>query len=184
MNIDVRVPIGKSGNWEIKEFTITEKAASFYNINCHGRPVKPGNYKKLTRNGAMVMSNTPLEIDDFMWFVNVARGDVIVAGLGLGVLLEALIKENETKSITVIEISSDVIKLVAPTFTNIKKIEIINADIFTWQPNGKKWDYGWFDIWDAICFDNLKEMSTLKRKFAKKVKEKHFWCESECRNQR
>lgn len=184
MNIECRIPINKIGDWTIEEYIITESAARLYNINCHGRPVESGTYKKLTCNGSVVMSNTPIEIEDSINFIDTARGHILIAGLGLGVVLEMLIEKKEIKSITVIEIQQEVLDLVTPSFTHTKNIEFLNTDIFKWKPGKRKFDFGWFDIWQNICGDNLEEISILRKKYANAVKKKYFWCEYECKHYR
>ena len=147
-----------------------------------GRYVRPGTYKRLMHNGTCVMSNTPDEIRDFLGFLRPAHGKILINGLGLGVLLKALLEKPEVTEITVIEKSEDVIKLVAPTYTSDARVKIINADAFSYKPEKKeKWDYVWHDIWNYICVDNLKEMATLHRKYGKKTTTyQASWCKREC----
>ena len=183
MEIAVKVPEGEAGDWKVEKFTITKQEAGLFNINCHGRGVDPGTYKRLMRCGTVVMSNTPIEIDDFRYFLRIASGKVLVAGLGLGVVLEGLLKNENIKHIDVVEKSEDVIKLVSPTFKRYKHVHIMNEDIFWWNP-GECYDFGWFDIWDTITSDNLPEMTKLKRKFARRIKQKFCWCEDICRQSR
>jgi hypothetical protein len=65
MKIDINIPDGKVGDWEVKTFTITEEEAKFANLRAmlhSGRGyISPGIYKKLTRNGEIIMSNSPDE---------------------------------------------------------------------------------------------------------------------------
>jgi len=61
------------------------------------------------------------------------------------------------------------IKLVGPSFKRKKKVTIIQADAFTWKPNGQKFDWGWHDIWTDLCVDILPEMTKLKRHYCRAV---------------
>lgn len=79
------------------------------------------------------MSNTPDEIRDFQSFVRKAKGKILINGLGLGVLLKALLEKEDVTQITVIEKSEDVIKLVSGSITD-KRVSIINADAFEYKP--------------------------------------------------
>lgn len=184
MKIDINVPDGESGEWKVKTIVVPEPDAlqkARAALRDHGRIVPAGTYKILYRNREVIMSNTPDEIRDFMGFVNVAKGRVLVNGLGLGVLLQALIDKPEVEQILVVEISEDVIKLVAPTYNTNPKVTIIQADAFGYiPPKGLIFDYVWHDIWDTLDSENLVEMSKLHRKYAKKTKHQDSWDKSIC----
>jgi hypothetical protein len=183
MKIEITVPDGVSGNCEVQTFIVPENDLSQqFSLLSSGRGVPAGTYKKLIIDGECVMSNTPDEIRDFRKFVYEARGSVLINGLGLGVLLKALIEKTEITDITVIEKSADVIKLVAPTYLIDKRITIINEDAFTYSPpKNKKYDTVWHDIWNYICADNLKEMEKLHRKYGRKTKYQESWCKDLCK---
>jgi spermidine synthase len=195
MQIDVKAPVGESGPWAIEEFVVTDAQAALHNVRCNikrqnSRMIVAGRYKRLVRgNGTFrqtVMSNTPAEIADHERFFKVAKGRVLMAGLGLGVSLEAILTQpgnEELITVTVIELSDDVIKLVGPTFEKDERVSIIHADIFEWEPpKGIVYDAAWFDIWDDICSDNLKEMNKLHRKYRKKALWHDSWCRWECKH--
>jgi len=187
MKIEVNVPIGKSGDWEVSEFIVSESEARMFNLRNSFHPgygnrdIVSGTYKKLTYKGSIVMSNTIAEINDHRYFIHKAEGNILIAGLGLGVVLAGLLQKDEVKSITVIEKSTNVIKLVAPTFAIEKRVKIIKADIFGWKPpKGFKYDYIWHDIWNDICGDNVEEMKKLHRKFGRYAKWQGSWCRALC----
>ena len=126
MEIDVDVPDGVSGEWEVKTFIVPkEDVSQIISMMKYGRGVPSGTYKRLTRNNEVIMSNTPDEIRDCINFINNATGSVLVNGLGLGVLLKALLNKSDVTDITVIEKSEDVIKLVADTYLKDKRVTII-----------------------------------------------------------
>lgn len=182
MKIDINVPDDISNDWRVESFEVEEgdfsQTISMFKT---GRGVPTGNYKRLMRGGTCVMSNTPDEIRDFMRFVRIATGSVLVNGLGLGVLLKALLDKPEVTDVTVIEKSEDVIKLVAPTYLNDSRVIIINADAFEYKaPKGKRYNAVWHDIWDNICSDNLNEMKTLHRKYGRKTDYQESWCRWHC----
>lgn len=191
----VDVPDGASGNWGVRKFSVNEKEASLgatlamYSGGGLGRFVPSGIYTALYRArgpfipdenmGDIIMSDTPDEIRDHSRFMHRSKGDVLIAGLGLGMVLQGCAVKNEVTSVTVIEQSPDVIKLVeahykAKPFGH--KVTIVNADIFEWKPTkGVKFDYAWYDIWDNLCTDNLDEIAKLNRKFARICPEKGSW---------
>ena len=183
MDITVDVPDGVSGDWKVDTFTIDKPPLYFA---MRGRSIPVGTYKRLMHKNEVVMSNTPAEIDDFRGFLYYARGNVLVNGLGLGVVLKALLhKDPPVKTITVIEKSEDVIKLVAPTFNNEPRVTIINADALTWKPpRAMYYDSVWHDIWDYICAENLKDMVKLHKKYGKRCSYQASWCRAQCQNLR
>ena len=186
----VSVPEGADGAWEVSRFEIDAKAAEHDRLMAdiagfQGRrvmPVPEGSYTKLTRNNYLVMTDTPSEMWDHMDPVRRATGSVLLAGLGLGMVLQAILDKDEVEHVTVIEKSPEVIRLVGPHY-QCDRLAIIEADIFEWKPKrGQKFDAAWFDIWDDKCGDNLEGMSKLKRKFARRAKWKGCWSEGHVRS--
>ena len=131
------------------------------------------------------MSNTPDEIRDFIPFKCRAHGHILINGLGIGVLVKALLEKDDIKSITIIEKSMDVINLSGPTYAMDKRVTIINADAFEHNPPlGMRYNYVWHDIWDNIDSDNLPEMHKLHRKYGRKSDHQKSWCRHECEQQK
>lgn len=172
MDIVVDVPDGVSGDWRVETFEV--EIPSVY-LLLKGRPITPGTYKRLMHKGKVIMSNTPAEIRDFMYFVWKAKGNVLINGLGLGVVLKAILQRTVVESVTVIEISEDVIKLVAPSFTD-PKVTIIHADALTWKaPRGMYYDAIWHDIWCDLCTSNLDDMKFLHRRYGRRCSFQASW---------
>ena len=106
-----------------------------------------------------------------------AKGNVLIAGLGIGMVLTEILKKKEVKHITVIELSQDVVDLVSP-YIKHKKLEIICVDIFNWYPvNKEQYDTIYFDIWPDLCTDDLAAMKTLHSRF-RSYKAKDGWMSS------
>ena len=189
----VDVPEGKSGDWEVKRFSISDEEAKHHNVmasfsfSCRGQHVYPGSYTMLTCGKKLVMSDTPSEIRDHLDVIGKAKGHVLIGGLGLGMVVAACLEKGEdiVGLVTVVEISPDVVKLVGHHLYDkfgYERLEIIQDDIFTWQPpKGVKYDVAWFDVWDNVCGDAAPEMSKLKRRFARKAEWKGCWREWEMR---
>lgn len=184
----VQIPEGKRGPWSVQRFSVSEREAKMSQLQAimHGRGyVPPGTYTQLLheRRG-IVMSDTPDEMRDHRGFVYQAKGQVLINGLGLGMALAAILKKPEVKGVTVIEIDPDVIALVGPAFVG-DRVAIINADAFLFQPpKGERYNVAWHDIWDDICGDNLAQMTTLKRKYGRRVDWQGCWCEYQTRRAR
>lgn len=174
---------GKKGCAEIQHYVITAKEADRALLRSlfisRDRPAKEGGkYVMLKVNGSCMMSNTPMEQDTNTSIVHSARGDMLIAGLGIGLILIPILKNPEVRSVTVIELEQDVIDLVLPQLKSIEgfeKLTVIQADIFQWKPpKGKMWDIIYFDIWESITSDNLPQMTKLRRRFCRRKRPKGF----------
>ena len=166
------------GGWRIETFEIPEEYARMRNIFIKNPLMKleGGIYKKLiNRIDGVVMSNTPMERKTHIEAINKAKGNVLVAGLGLGMYLQNIKDKKEVTSITVVEESKEVIELIAKYFKDCQKIRIINEDIFNYTPD-IKFEFAFLDIWSDISEDNLVEFDILREKF-KEIPEIICWSE-------
>lgn len=181
-SVELNLTDGVSGVWKLKKFTVNKYGAIFHNLrellNGRNRFIASGEYWGLYRNGYIIMSNTPAEINDHLKFIRKASGKVLVGGLGLGMVIKYLLEKESVTKITVIEQSQDVIKLVGHAYANDSRVEIVNANIFEYKPSDQ-YDCAWFDIWDNISGEEYPEMKTLHRKFGHYV----GWSDSWLRNQ-
>ena len=136
--------------------------------------VDPGNYIRLMHDGKLVMSDTDMEKRTNAEFCSKAHGDVLIGGLGIGLIVLAIQDKPEVNSITILECNQDVIDLVATQLPLNNKVKIVNADVFTWKPDkGIRYDTIYMDIWPLISKEIYqKEMRVLKKKFARYLKSK------------
>ncbi len=188
MKIDIDVPDGEKGEWKVETFHVTEADSKLFNLRAAfqggNRGMLPGTYKKLTRNGKIIMSNTAAEIRDHALFISVAKqgSHVLINGLGLGVALKAILDSPHVLSVTVIEKSEEVLALVAEHYQIDKRVTVIHADAFSFiPPKGQRYNAVWHDIWDDICSDNLAEMTKLHRKYGRRTDWQGSWCKELCR---
>jgi hypothetical protein len=146
--------------------------------------IPAGKYARLRVNGKVVMSETPMEHRTNSSFVWHAHGDVLVGGLGLGMILLAVQDKEDVRSITVIEKNPDVIAAVRHQLPLNDKVTVIEGDVYTWKPD-RKYDCIYMDIWSYINSDVYEEMKTLKRKYGHFLKSKEEspdrfnWCWAE-----
>lgn len=184
----VTVPEGTSGPWAVQRFTVSAEDAKFGYLRAalKGRgAVPPGTYTRLTFRGGVVMSDTPDEMLDHLQPVRRAYGRCLITGLGLGMVLGAMLKRASVEHVTVVEIDRDVISLVAPHYSADPRVEIVHADAFSWRPpRGTRFNVAWHDIWPDICADNLPQMTRLKRRFGSKCDWQGCWSERQCRRHR
>jgi spermidine synthase len=158
------VPEKTVGVASVQHFEITETESRFSSLR-PGEYVPPGKYAKLLVNGRLWMSDTRMERTTNWEIVYKAHGNVLIAGLGLGMILHPLLKKKDVTHITVVEKHADVIALIQPTLKS-KKITIVHGDIFTWRPEkGTKFDAIYFDIWADHTLNSFEEMRTLHKAF-------------------
>lgn len=157
------------GDWKLEKFTIEKN-----NLRAMSQGIAVGTYVKLTYKGECVMSDTYMEKKTNLDFCIKAHGDVLIGGLGIGMIILAIQDKPEVKSITVIEKNQEVIDMVASQLNFNKKVNIICADVFEWKPEkGVKYDVSYMDIWNWINEDVYeKEMKPLKKKYARFLKNK------------
>lgn len=184
------VPEGVSGNWEVKRFTVSEKDAEFsklraaFSFSSKGRSVPAGQYTGLYVNGHVMMSDTPDELSDHLGPYSVASGTCLVSGLGLGCVVEGMLRKRNSQGelavdkVIVLEKSTDVLNLVEAHLVGRygNRLEIRNVDALEYKPpKGERYDVCWHDIWLSLCEDNLKEMTKLHRRYGRKCDWQGSW---------
>jgi spermidine synthase len=155
-------------------------------VNGQHISTEPGTYTSLfvtTAPGQIecMMSDLRYERATCAEVVERAHGDVLVAGLGLGMILHPILRKPDVRSVTVVEKYPDVVRLISPTLPTTDGLTIVVADIFEWSPPlGVHYDVIWFDIWPDISADRLPEMRALHQRFAPflKVENPGRWMES------
>ncbi len=185
----VNVPEGQSGDWKVEKFVVSDEDAKFDSLRAavsgRGRSTPAGEYTMLKNGGVLVMSDTPDEMNDHYDAVREAKGDILINGLGLGMVLFSAMEKFDDYDVylvrhaTVIEKSEDVINLVGPYYKEMygDKIKIIHADALEWKPpKGVRYQMVWHDIWNYICQDNLPEMHKLHRKYGRRCDWQGSWC--------
>ncbi len=193
------IPEGKSGKWSIQHQIATEEKAEHKRRmgairgSWTWRGFEAGTYCVLTNangfGGEIVMSDTWLERFTNQDILREARGDVLLAGLGIGLIIAGII--DKVDSLTVVEIEPDVIALVEQSLRgwlgdNNSKLVVVSADILTYEPQ-QKFDAIYFDIWESICGDNYEETKTLHKRFRKYRKQGGYmdsWLRDEFRHLR
>jgi hypothetical protein len=128
----------------------------------------------LYHNGIQWMSycsSSNIEIKQMYSSYDLAYGDVLLTGLGFGILALWLCNKPGVKKVTVIENSPEVIEI----FKKINKIpdnlKIINADASTFTTH-KKYDGIFLDHYELQTWDwRLKDM----KEFCARVKHDVFW---------
>lgn len=161
----------ETDRFKLEKFEINKDNRSFRS------PIPYGEYIRLMDKTKMfdrcVMSDTPMEHRTNYEILDKANGDVLIAGLGIGMILIPLMKKEEVKSITIIEKYLDVINIVGDQLPLNDKVKVIQGDIFENKfPRGTKFDTVYFDIWNVISPDVYKEMKNLKKIYKRCLRSK------------
>lgn len=121
----------------------------------------------LKYDGNTLMVDDPLHWIGMQELAKRAAGRVLTSGLGLGLLINALLQNKEVKEIHVVEINQDIIKLVSPYVTN-PKVKIIKGNI--WDtcsiPIKETYDTVILDLWD---YDESNPINDKKRAYIEMV---------------
>ena len=178
----VTVPEGSNGPWVIERFTVDH--VDFSSLR-RGREAPVGQtFTRLKCGRTLVMSDTPAEMRDHMKPAWKAKGSCLINGLGIGMVLQAVLAKPEVTDVTVVEISQELIDLVAPHYAD-PRLTVVCADAFEFvPPKGKRYQMVWHDIWDDICTDNLPEMAKLHRKYGRRTDWQGSWSKEICLDQR
>jgi hypothetical protein len=181
--IKVDLPEMSKGEWTVKKFKVD--SLDFSSL-AFGRSTPPigETFTKLLRGRTLVMSDTPAEQCDHYMAVRMAKGNCLINGLGIGMVLKNILLKPEVTSVTVVEISQDLIDLISPYYQD-ERVTYVCASAYDYQPpKGVRYDMVWHDIWDTICADNLEEMAKLHRKYGKRTDWQDSWCKYDCRRAR
>ena len=82
-------------------------------------------------------------------YAQAAKGRVLVAGLGLGLVCHCLTANPGVTAIDVIERSEDVIKLVKPLIPQDERISIQQDDFYNWVEKKNRYDMIIVDLWTS-----------------------------------
>jgi len=102
--------------------------------------------------------------------------NVLVGGLGLGLILNCLADRKDLDMIKVVEINTDVINMISPHLPRDKRIEIIQGDFFKVVPklsrNGETFNTVIVDIWAGYVpeyLEKFKEARDMLNRFYPKA---------------
>lgn len=167
---DSTIPAGEQGEARIEKFTVTRADASCYNMSVMfqggRRTIQPGDYTRLYVGDVLMMSDTIVEKRDHRACVQAGTGTCFVAGLGLGMVAVALARKPEVERVIVMELSRDVIDLVAPHMP--EKVEVIQGDLLSDPIPKGKFDTIWLDIWSSISVDDAATRALASRRLAQR----------------
>lgn len=173
------IPEGKSGDYAVEHFTVSEQEADLYllratyNFDYLGRHFEKGDFCRLKMKDSLITSDGGGERWSTVEVCNRAMGNILIAGLGIGMMLCRIVPKPEVESVTVVEISPDVINLVEEHIREYlgeasQKLEIVLGDIWEFVP-AHKYNTMWFDIWGDYSGNTYEETKRLHKRFQKYV---------------
>jgi hypothetical protein len=155
----VAVPEGRRGQWSVERFRSKTKR--------FGWGPSARTFTRLVHaDRGIIMSDTPYEMRDHREAALRAHGSCLINGLGLGMILAAVLRKPDVTDVTVVEAEADVIALVGPTYDSDPRLTMVHADAFAYHPPpGRRYAWVFHDVWDRISAKNLASMAALLRKF-------------------
>ena len=134
-------------------------------------------YVRLFVRGKLVMTDAEFERATNRDFLRKAHGDCLVFGLGIGLILDPLLKR--CNSVTVVEKELDVIAIVGPSFPTCK---VFCGDVWKWRPErGRRFDTIYFDIWPHFNEYTDREADRLHKRFKRYLRNEGYmesWCQT------
>ena len=99
------------------------------------------------RYGDVVMEDSRRELCRHLPILMVAKGRVLVTGLGLGCVVRGLLSLDEVEHVDVIELDRLIIDAIGPEFVDDPRVVIHHCDALGFKPIDERWDYAWHDLW-------------------------------------
>lgn len=168
------------GQARVQHAKVSKADAMFSAIGAmqHGRGcVREGDeYAQLYVGRTLWMSDTPDERRDHAGVLWRAKGEVLIGGLGLGMVALGCALRPEVTRVTVLEIHPEVAALVELHLwaamleqgVDPGKLVVERADVFAWKPPANtRYQCIWMDIWPTLCTDDLAEHGKVKRRFGR-----------------
>lgn len=159
----VILPEGTSGNFEIKHYT-NQTTENNWEQYLTMKNESAEEYTVLLKDGCLmpIMQDSYAEYAEHQWLWDNATGDVLIGGLGIGLVHQKLMDNPDVTSVTIVENSQDVIDLVWEHCVKDDTFNLVVADIETWViPEDSNWDVAWFDTWIVDNSLNMLEYKQL-----------------------
>lgn len=160
---NVRIPTDVKGKWELRQETLQP----FEPFVCNDIVVTPDRrmipqigffeetypFPAVLENGREWMTLQPNEMVTTWPAIKEAKGRVLTYGLGLGYFAYHAAEKPEVESVTVVDLSADVIDLfqkhILPQFPHKEKIRLVHSDAFAFADTqmAGNFDFVFGDIW-------------------------------------
>lgn len=158
------VPEGRQGTAEVRHFTPTAEDVVRL-LREDGERIERRVHAELRINRQLVMSDSAMEHRSNEEVVRRAHGNVLIGGLGLGMILHPLLAKREVNTVTVVEKNRDVMALVAPHYVNDRLLVIAGDIHHWWPPEGVFMNTVYFDIWPTRGESQRKGFRELRERY-------------------
>lgn len=99
-------------------------------------------------HGEVVMDDSRRELRRHLPIWLMARGRVLVTGLGLGCVVRGLLASPAVEHVDVVEIDAGILDVIGPEFYGNPRVSLHHGDALTVQwDRGTRWDFAWHDLW-------------------------------------
>jgi hypothetical protein len=150
------LPEGESGDFSIHHCTTTTGPPSWQNY-ADFKELTGGPYTVLCQRFGNawlnIMQDSEAEYTEHNWLASRMSGDILLGGLGIGMIHIPLLASSAVTSVTIVEKYQDVIDLVWDDCAKDERFTLVCDDINTWDPDSTdglpttSWDVAWFDSW-------------------------------------
>lgn len=130
----------------------------------------------LTINGETWMSLTPLEIESHYMPIQLAKGKVGVAGLGLGYYTQRILDKEEVSEVIVYELNQEVIDTYLMLFGEHTKLTIKKENAL--HIKNEEFDFFYNDIYATVLHEDVV-VDMLKITKNNKINLYHFWSQEQ-----
>ena len=161
---DLRVATFKVGQQDAEIFNLRQA------FNGAHRYIAVGEYTQLIQGGTLWMSDTPVELLEHIPVVDEVyknkHRDVLILGLGLGVVVQAVLDMRHVKECVVVEKNEHILKVIGPQYEERygTRLRLVRADAYRWKPD-KHYGAVWADIWPTLSTDNIRKISNLRKRY-------------------
>ena len=177
--IEVSLPTGISGDYIVTEYT-NETESKYWQQYLNMKNESHDRYTVLIKDDCPmpIMQDSEAEYNEHQWLWDNATGDVLVGGLGIGMIHQPLIDNPNVTSVTIVELEQDVVDLVWEHCAKDDRFTLIQEDLETWDiPTDSSWNIAWLDTW---LTDNSLTMNeydaSMNDKYSPYCEEIKTWC--------
>lgn len=179
----VAVPLGARGAWTVSQFQVDEQTPGLDQLVAGGRDPGLGTFTSLSHRDGPMMNDCRAEILDHYDVIDQLRDprsrNVLVSGLGLGMIAGAALQQPHLVRLDVVEAEIDVIDLVGRHLLDEPRVTIHQGDALEVDVEGQ-WDVVWHDIWPTITSANLPQMDLLRSRYQARARWQGCWAEDLC----
>ena len=178
--IKVNIPTGISGNYLVAQYTRETQSRMWQNyLTMKNEPYD--NHTVLIKDSCPmpIMQDSQAEYNEHQWLWDNATGHVLIGGLGLGMIHQALIDNPNVTAVTIIEKEQDVVDLVWDHCPKDDTFTLVLADFETWNPPAdSSFDTVWGDTWLVDNSLTMAEYRTLiTNRYSQYTSNIGFWGE-------